>query len=605
MPSRERRLLRSTGVLGLLGPGLFALAAGCAGQAGPGVGPGAGGGGTMASAGTSGGAAATSGSAAGTSGGTAGTSGGTAGTSGGAAGTSGGTAGTSGGTAGTAGTGGTSSTGTGGTSATGNGGSSSGAAGTLGSGASTGAGGASAAGSTGAGGTTPTGSLTLTNLKIDPNPRMTLSCYVSWTTSAAANSEVQFGVSGYQFRIVDDTQVTAHKVHVVGMHAQTAYDIKAISTSATATGSATGTFTTGKLPTGLPSKGTLVANTPDKMQPGWTLTNYQIGGSSSTSTSPGIIVIVDAGGIPVWYYVHGTTADQFGMTSTDWLPNGHVLVGNASAEPPRRGRPRGQHHLEGPHRRQPGRLAPHEQALHRQLHDRARIERHGARRGAEPGQQGGLDLGPLRLHQAQDQRRRLVPPQLRLRRRGERTSSTSTAASRGCSRSTAATSRSSGRWARPSTTRTPATSRTCPTTPPASTIPTTPRSTTTGRSCSTTTRAGRATPAARGNGSYHSRVVEYELDEAKKQATLTWQFPGTFTVDAWYKNTWSTPIWGDADRLPNGNVLVTAGVRGSGTHTRIFEVTRAGEVVWGIEWPENNGSYRAARISPPPVESIP
>jgi hypothetical protein len=106
-----------------------------------------------------------------------------------------------------------------------------------------------------------------------------------------------------------------------------------------------------------------------------------------------------------------------------------------------------------------------------------------------------------------------------------------------------------------------------------------------------------------GNGTYHSRVVEYSLDETSLSATLSWEFPGSFEVDSWYKENWETPIWGDADRLENGNVLVTAGVRGAGTHTRIFEVTREGLVVWGIEWPENNGSYRADRFTPP-VERI-
>src|SRR6185369_7017355 len=188
----------------------------------------------------------------------------TAGTSGGAAGASG----TTGGSTATAGRGG-SAAGTGGASPAGTGGSSSGGAGPV----------AGAGGNTGAGGTAVSGALTLTNLKIDPNPRMTLSCYVSWTTSVAANSEVQFGVGGYQFRIVDSNQVTSHKVHVVGMHAQTAYQIKAVSTNATATGSATGTFTTGALPANTP-KATVVTKTVDKIQPGWTLMNAFLNGTA-------------------------------------------------------------------------------------------------------------------------------------------------------------------------------------------------------------------------------------------------------------------------------------------------------------------------------------
>ncbi len=108
-----------------------------------------------------------------------------------------------------------------------------------------------------------------------------------------------------------------------------------------------------------------------------------------------------------------------------------------------------------------------------------------------------------------------------------------------------------------------------------------------------------------GNGSYHSRVVEYHLDETKKQATLTWEFPGSFEVNARYKNDWKTPIWGAANRLANGNVLVTAGVKGTGQHTRIFEVSRAGEVVWGIEWPARTARHASRRRPPSPSPEPP
>jgi hypothetical protein len=93
------------------------------------------------------------------------------------------------------------------------------------------------------------------------------------------------------------------------------------------------------------------------------------------------------------------------------------------------------------------------------------------------------------------------------------------------------------------------------------------------------------------------------IDDANKRATLTWQFPGSFNVDSWYKQTWSTPIWGDANRLATGNVLVTAGLKTG--NTRLFEVTRAGEVVWAFEWPANIGSYRGSRISPAPAAFVP
>jgi hypothetical protein len=105
---------------------------------------------------------------------------------------------------------------------------------------------------------------------------------------------------------------------------------------------------------------------------------------------------------------------------------------------------------------------------------------------------------------------------------------------------------------------------------------------------------------------YHSRVLEYKVDQTAKTATLTWEFPGTFAVDAWYKNSWYSPYWGDADRLGNGNILITAAIHSASNTNRIFEVTRAGKVVWELTFPNNNSSYQSQRLSPPPlVETIP
>ncbi len=103
----------------------------------------------------------------------------------------------------------------------------------------------------------------------------------------------------------------------------------------------------------------------------------------------------------------------------------------------------------------------------------------------------------------------------------------------------------------------------------------------------------------------HSRVVEYAFDDASKKAAIVWEFPGSFTVDAWYRDNWFTNHWGDADKQPNGNVLVTAGnLPGTGgAPSRVFEVTKDGEVVWEIAF-SNSGIYRSQRISPPLVESL-
>jgi hypothetical protein len=540
-------------------------------------------------------------------------SGGSAVATGGAPSGSGGDASGSGGRA--AGTGGNVGSGSGGAALPGSGGTSSSATGgSPGSGGSLGSGGAGSGGTVGSGGAGaggsggggPLASLTVSNLAIAANPRMSLSCYVSWTTSEAATSEVQFGVGGYQFRIVDSQAVTAHKVHVVGMHAETAYQVKALSTSATATGSAEGTFTTGKLPTGLPAKGTLVVADSSKMQPGWTLTNYQIGSSTSsnTSTVPGVIVIVDAQGLPVWYFVHGTTADQYGMTSTDWLPNGHVLMGNASAEPaeevdleanviwkgPTGGTPAASHHT--------SKLSTGDYLIVRESNATARVEELSPDNKVvwswdlydyvKP-KTTAADWCHLNSVSVDEARNFLY---FNCRYQGLFKIDRATKAILWQMGAAIDDAHAGDVTYLPDNSARFNDSHD-------------PEIHDDGTVLFYDNQGWTGHTGGEMNGSFHTRAVEYMLDEAKKQATLTWQFPGSFAVDAWYTQTWYTPIWGDADRLANGNVLITAGVRGAGTHTRIFEVTRAGEVVWGIEWPENNGSYRAARISPPPVETLP
>jgi hypothetical protein len=103
---------------------------------------------------------------------------------------------------------------------------------------------------------------------------------------------------------------------------------------------------------------------------------------------------------------------------------------------------------------------------------------------------------------------------------------------------------------------------------------------------------------------HHSRAVEYKIDESAKTATLVWEFPGTFNVDSWYKS-WYTAYLGDADRLANGNVLITAGALGANTgDARVFEVMKAdGKVVWEFKLPTLYAVYRADRITPPLVHA--
>jgi len=95
------------------------------------------------------------------------------------------------------------------------------------------------------------------------------------------------------------------------------------------------------------------------------------------------------------------------------------------------------------------------------------------------------------------------------------------------------------------------------------------------------------------NGFYHdppfSRVVEYRLDEARKTATLVWEYRPAPSIIAW--------AMGSAQRLPNGNTLIGWG----SANPTVTEVNPAGEKVTEVTFPTGIVSYRAFRFDWPPV----
>ena len=101
-----------------------------------------------------------------------------------------------------------------------------------------------------------------------------------------------------------------------------------------------------------------------------------------------------------------------------------------------------------------------------------------------------------------------------------------------------------------------------------------------------------------------ARAVEYALDEQTLTTRIVWQYRGG------HRGRWFVNYWGDADRLPNGNTLITAGTWKQQHHSRVFEVTSAGEVVWEMELPVRSetgnsvGVYNSERIKPPLLETI-
>ncbi|MFQ5822235.1 MAG: aryl-sulfate sulfotransferase [Candidatus Heimdallarchaeota archaeon] len=101
--------------------------------------------------------------------------------------------------------------------------------------------------------------------------------------------------------------------------------------------------------------------------------------------------------------------------------------------------------------------------------------------------------------------------------------------------------------------------------------------------------------------SEHSRIVEVVIDPETWTMTETWSWSAP---PEYY-----SPIWGDADRLPNGNRLGTFGSR---THREgaiyappyaeggaaLIEVNEVGDIVWQLTFPTGYGIYRARRFQP-------
>ena len=89
-----------------------------------------------------------------------------------------------------------------------------------------------------------------------------------------------------------------------------------------------------------------------------------------------------------------------------------------------------------------------------------------------------------------------------------------------------------------------------------------------------------------------SRALEIAYDDspAVMEASAVWEYrhePDLFTE-----------FWGDADRLANGNTLVTFGFMNPTNLTTVVEVQHDGDVVWEMTLPLNWGIYRSERVMP-------
>jgi hypothetical protein len=472
----------------------------------------------------------------------------------------------------------------------------------------------------GAGAGSPAGSAVtaLTGLTIEANPNSVLSCFVSWTTDAPANSVVEFGEGSYQWEISDDTPVTAHRVLVIGMHAAKSYLIKAISGSM----SAEGMFTTGALPATIPV-GTVMINDSSKSQPGWTLMNIEKL-DANAQASGGIVIpnspyppmaaMYDSDGQPVWYYIDGTSPDNGGAVSTQLTDKG-VLIGpswnaqQTNGTPPREVDFAGNVIWECKHAAcAAGKSVSHHAAKlpngHYVINED--VTRNNVKSPvfheltADSTEVWSLDWAAL------------VPPPA--------------GASGDWCHGNAITVDidknevyANCRWVGllKTTYQNPTVQWLMPAScanlglgdvtysPPSSqyTDSHDPEIHSDG-TILFFDNGGWNTRCAKDH--YTSRLVEYQVDQSAKTATLDWEFPGSFSVpDSWYTDNLYLPYWGDADRLENGNILGTFGIMSSTKEGRVFEVTKAdGKVVWEFRLPNLYGVYRADRIVPPLVHAV-
>ncbi|NLH48102.1 MAG: hypothetical protein GX444_05795 [Myxococcales bacterium] len=160
---------------------------------------------------------------------------------------------------------------------------------------------------------------------VTANPICGISCIVTWTTSEAASSWVEFGPADgdYALLIGTDDLTTDHRVVVVGMHASTDYKLLAVSETASKTRleSQELSFSAASLPY-VWLAGDLDVYEEGRTNDGWTLTNLSV----QTMEGQLAVAMYDMEGEPVWYYVPANFGARIDLVAS-WVDDQYVLVG--------------------------------------------------------------------------------------------------------------------------------------------------------------------------------------------------------------------------------------------------------------------------------------
>ena len=166
--------------------------------------------------------------------------------------------------------------------------------------------------------------LSISGLLAVPNPGNVLSYFVVWTTDRPATTVVDVDCGDYVATLTDDGPRTDHEALVLGLYDGAACAIGARSVAADgAVAEAVIDVSVGPLPEALPPL-TLEVAVADQVQPGWTAFNL----SDTVGSGRPAIVVVDEIGRYRWYHIRDTASSASAMLVRR-VPEG-FLVGGGS-----------------------------------------------------------------------------------------------------------------------------------------------------------------------------------------------------------------------------------------------------------------------------------
>jgi arylsulfate sulfotransferase len=167
--------------------------------------------------------------------------------------------------------------------------------------------------------------VTVDDVGVEPGPNSTLSAVLTFTTSDAVVPSVEVRGGDRSWVVPTSEEATEHELPLVGMLAETEYEVSIGGPGVDEP--AVTTFTTGALPEGMP-RFEVTSSDPDRMAPGVTVfdalpLNQPDPATTTAAEAPqfGWVVAVDAGGNVVWYY---EAREPIGDVRQ--LDDGHLLL---------------------------------------------------------------------------------------------------------------------------------------------------------------------------------------------------------------------------------------------------------------------------------------